>query len=175
MAKSALEQVKELEEQKHALVGKAKEEALAKATEAIEELKALGFNYRLWKGKEGKETREGPSEMLPAKSAASRLVHLTTVGLTVRNEEEGIHRSRTPRVSVHASLNQRLILATRLEQLGRLSVGGCYQVFGHQQERRQDQGVVSGGNALTGTPNPRRTLVRHGSQKPTSNPPTKPR
>ena len=57
MAKSALEQVKELDEQKQALVGKAKEEALAKATEAIEELKALGFNYRLWKGKEGKDAR----------------------------------------------------------------------------------------------------------------------
>ena len=57
MAKSALEQVKELEEQKQALVGKAKEEALAKATEAIDELKALGFNYRLWRGKEGKDAR----------------------------------------------------------------------------------------------------------------------
>jgi hypothetical protein len=66
MAKSALEQVRELEEQKQALIGKAKEEAIAKASEAIEELKALGFNYRLWKGKEAKDGK-GSIKDIPCK------------------------------------------------------------------------------------------------------------
>jgi len=57
MAKSALEQVKELDEQKQALIGKAKEEAIAKASEAIDELRALGFSYHLSRGKEGKDAR----------------------------------------------------------------------------------------------------------------------
>ena len=49
--KTALEQIKELDDQKKALTEEAKQEALDKANEAISDLKALGFNYRLTSGK----------------------------------------------------------------------------------------------------------------------------
>lgn len=53
MAKrTALEQIKELEDQKKALTEEAKQEALDKANEAISDLKALGFSYRLTSGKD---------------------------------------------------------------------------------------------------------------------------
>jgi len=51
MAKSALDEFKRLKEQTHALAGKAKEEALSKANEAIKDLNELGFNYQLTNSK----------------------------------------------------------------------------------------------------------------------------
>ena len=47
MAKSVLEQLKALDEQRANLIEGAKEEALAAANEAIEDLNALGFSYHL--------------------------------------------------------------------------------------------------------------------------------
>jgi hypothetical protein len=44
---SALQQIKKLDEERAKLLESAKKDALAKATEAIEELNALGFEYEL--------------------------------------------------------------------------------------------------------------------------------
>lgn len=44
---SALDEIKKLDEKKQQLVSAAKEEALAKAREAIADLNALGFSYTL--------------------------------------------------------------------------------------------------------------------------------
>ena len=48
--KSAIERIKELDEERARLFEQAKEEALKKATEAIAELNALGLDYRLTHG-----------------------------------------------------------------------------------------------------------------------------
>jgi hypothetical protein len=45
MAKSPIEQIKELEAQREMLLSEAKADALARAEEAVSELNALGFHY----------------------------------------------------------------------------------------------------------------------------------
>ena len=45
--KSAIHRIKELDQERSALFEQAKEEALRRATQAVEDLKALGLNYRL--------------------------------------------------------------------------------------------------------------------------------
>jgi DNA repair exonuclease SbcCD ATPase subunit len=58
MAKSSImEQIRQLEEQKQTLLEGAKNEALQTAQEAIEELRELGFTYRLVE-----EGRSAPAE-----------------------------------------------------------------------------------------------------------------
>ena len=47
MAHSVLQQLKELDKQRDQLLADAKKEALQKAQEAVAELNALGFSYRL--------------------------------------------------------------------------------------------------------------------------------
>lgn len=47
---SVLDQIRQLDEQKKQLLNQAKEEALTKATNAIAELREIGFNYRLVEG-----------------------------------------------------------------------------------------------------------------------------
>lgn len=47
MAKSPLERIKEIDAERAKLLDEAKATALANATSAVEELNALGFNYRL--------------------------------------------------------------------------------------------------------------------------------
>lgn len=61
MAKvSVLERIKELEAEKEKLMSEAKAQALAAATAAIEELNALGFNYRLTQGDAPARTQRQP-------------------------------------------------------------------------------------------------------------------
>jgi len=48
--KSAIQRIKELDEERARLFEQAKEEALRRATEAVEDLNALGLNYRLVSG-----------------------------------------------------------------------------------------------------------------------------
>jgi len=48
--KSAIERIKELDEERARLFEQAKEEALKKAAEAVADLKALGLNYQLTSG-----------------------------------------------------------------------------------------------------------------------------
>jgi hypothetical protein len=60
-----LQQIKKLDEERAKLLESAKNEALAKATEAVEELKALGFSYEL-------------AEPAPGKTRAPRAARGTT-------------------------------------------------------------------------------------------------
>ena len=48
--KSAIERIKELDEERARLFEQAKEEALKKAAEAVADLKALGLDYQLTSG-----------------------------------------------------------------------------------------------------------------------------
>ena len=48
--KSAIERIKELDQERAALFEQAKDEALRRATQAVEDLNALGLNYRLVTG-----------------------------------------------------------------------------------------------------------------------------
>ena len=48
--KSAIQRIKELDQERAALFEQAKEEALHRATQAVEDLNALGLNYRLVTG-----------------------------------------------------------------------------------------------------------------------------
>ena len=45
--KSSIQRIKELDQERAALFEQAKEEALRRATQAVEDLKALGLNYHL--------------------------------------------------------------------------------------------------------------------------------
>ena len=45
--KSAIQRIKELDQERAALFEQAKQEALRRATQAVEDLNALGLNYRL--------------------------------------------------------------------------------------------------------------------------------
>ena len=60
--KSAIQRIKELDAERANILAQAKEEALGKANQAIEELNALGFNYQLTNGAQkvkGKIAKEG--------------------------------------------------------------------------------------------------------------------
>jgi hypothetical protein len=48
--KSPIERIKELDKERATLFEQAKEEALRRATQAVEDLNALGLNYRLVTG-----------------------------------------------------------------------------------------------------------------------------
>jgi hypothetical protein len=48
--KSAIQRIKELDQERAALFEQAKEEALRRATQAVEDLNALGLHYRLVTG-----------------------------------------------------------------------------------------------------------------------------
>ena len=64
--KSAIHRIKELDQERSALFEQAKEEALRRATQAVEDLKALGLNYRLvGTPAEGNKTA-GKKDMSPA-------------------------------------------------------------------------------------------------------------
>ena len=51
MANTALDQIKKLDDQRHKLRDHARQEALAKAHEALEDLNALGFTYVIAEGR----------------------------------------------------------------------------------------------------------------------------
>ena len=60
--KSAILRIKELDAERANILAQAKEEALVKANQAIEELNALGFSYQLTNGAQkvkGKIAKEG--------------------------------------------------------------------------------------------------------------------
>jgi hypothetical protein len=48
--KSAIQRIKELDDERAKIFDQAKEEALQKATQAVADLNALGLNYQLTKG-----------------------------------------------------------------------------------------------------------------------------
>ena len=48
--KSAIQRIKELDDERAEIFGQAKEEALQKATQAVADLNALGLNYQLTMG-----------------------------------------------------------------------------------------------------------------------------
>lgn len=53
MSESAIEKLKQLDQERSALLSGAKSEALGRAKDAIAELRNLGFDYRLVEGKSG--------------------------------------------------------------------------------------------------------------------------
>jgi hypothetical protein len=60
---SALDRIRQLDEERKRIMEEAKGEALARANEAVDALNALGFNYRLASGGEGGGTgRRATSE-----------------------------------------------------------------------------------------------------------------
>lgn len=61
MPNSVLDKIRQLDEQKTALLGQAKSEALQKANAAIAELNELGFNYRLVEGSASAVATRTPS------------------------------------------------------------------------------------------------------------------
>ena len=48
--KTPIQRIKELDQERATLFGQAKEEALRRANQAVEDLNALGLNYRLVEG-----------------------------------------------------------------------------------------------------------------------------
>jgi hypothetical protein len=67
--KTAIQRIKELDQERATLFAQAKEEALRRATQAVEDLKALGLNYRLVGGEPpagskgvGKPQQKGQAE-----------------------------------------------------------------------------------------------------------------
>jgi hypothetical protein len=73
--KSPIQRIKELDEERAALFEQAKEEALRRATQAVEDLNALGLNYRLVTGTalENKGAAKKPSESGVAGADKKRL------------------------------------------------------------------------------------------------------
>lgn len=68
MAKSVAEQLRVLDEQRTKLLDGAKQEALTKAREAVDELNALGFSYVLSSsGRTGGGSRRGTRQVDPNK------------------------------------------------------------------------------------------------------------
>lgn len=53
---SALERIRQLDQEKARIMGEAKSEAMRKAQVALDELNALGFNYRLSEGGAGRRS-----------------------------------------------------------------------------------------------------------------------
>jgi hypothetical protein len=67
--KTAIQRIKELDHERATLFEQAKEEALRRATQAVEDLNALGLKYRLIEGESGagskkvsKPQQKGPTE-----------------------------------------------------------------------------------------------------------------
>ena len=62
--KSSIQRIKELDQERSALFEQAKEEALRRANQAVEDLNALGLNYRLVMGTAtpGKSAGQKPQE-----------------------------------------------------------------------------------------------------------------
>jgi hypothetical protein len=60
--KSAIQRIKELDEERAALFEQAKEEALRRANEAVSDLNALGLKYRLVTVPPAGETKGAPSK-----------------------------------------------------------------------------------------------------------------
>ena len=68
---SPIERIKELDKERAALFEKAKEEALRRANQAVEDLNALGLNYRLVSGGAGNKTA-GKKPKEPAAAGADK-------------------------------------------------------------------------------------------------------
>jgi hypothetical protein len=78
--KSAIERIKELDQERAALFEQAKDEALRRATQAVEDLNALGLNYRLVTGAtpaENKSAGKKPQETGPVSADKKRPVPVT--------------------------------------------------------------------------------------------------
>ena len=58
LEKSAIQRIKELEDERSKIFDQAKEEALQKATQAVADLNALGLNYHLTLGKAKGEEKQ---------------------------------------------------------------------------------------------------------------------
>ena len=73
--KSPVQRIKELDQERATLFEQAKEEALRRANQAVEDLNALGLNYRLVAGtaaSENKSTGKKPKETGSAGAAKKR-------------------------------------------------------------------------------------------------------
>jgi hypothetical protein len=72
---SPIERVKELDKERAALFERAKEEALRRANQAVEDLNALGLNYRLvGKGEGNKTSGKKPKETTAAGADKKRVL-----------------------------------------------------------------------------------------------------
>ena len=63
--KSAIQRIKELDDERANIFDQAKEEALQKATQAVADLNALGLNYQLTMGNakgDGKESKKAAAK-----------------------------------------------------------------------------------------------------------------
>ena len=64
--KSAIQRIKELDEERARIFGQAKQEALDKAEQAVAQLNALGLAYHLVNGAASKAKRPNPSRSIKA-------------------------------------------------------------------------------------------------------------
>jgi hypothetical protein len=74
--KTPIQRIKELDQERATLFGQAKEEALRRANQAVEDLNALGLNYRLLEGAApagSKSASKKPQETVTEKRAAPGL------------------------------------------------------------------------------------------------------
>jgi hypothetical protein len=83
--KTAIQRIQELDRERAELFAKAKEEALHRATQAVEDLNALGLKYRLVEGESAAEVRP------PTKSRSQNLRPTERVPLGRRADR--LHRS----------------------------------------------------------------------------------
>ena len=67
--RSAIQRIKELDEERAEIFDKAKEEALEKAKEAVEMLNSLGLEYRLVNGVQETRTTKAPDRAVGNKGA----------------------------------------------------------------------------------------------------------
>jgi hypothetical protein len=88
---SILEQLRALDEQKAQLMQAAKEEAMERVREAIDELNSLGYSYRLTEGGRGSGTSR--KETRQAKDAPCPICNFKTIPL----HDGRAHRSQDPK------------------------------------------------------------------------------
>jgi hypothetical protein len=73
-----LDRIRKLDEEKRKLLSEARDQALAKANQAIEELRELGFNYRLTEGSARSTSPERSAARKPQAGAACPICGFAT-------------------------------------------------------------------------------------------------
>lgn len=83
---SVMEQIRKLDEEKAKLLNQAKEDALRRAEEAVQELRELGFNYRLV------ETDSEPTRTRSTSTGGRRTGVRDDIMKVIRAHPDGIRR-----------------------------------------------------------------------------------
>ncbi len=96
MAKSAIDRIKELDEERSQIFDQAKQEALEKATEAVAALDSLGLEYRLVNGVEPAARMTKPAKVAVGSKGAVRDAPCSICGFkTSPPHDARAHRGQT--------------------------------------------------------------------------------